>query len=131
MSQPSPLVDRTVPLRLLKWQLTLGACVAVVVTFSVSRLAGLSVGLGAGIAVAGNLYFVLRAFRYAGAASAQKIVQSFYRGEAGKFFITVLLFAVVFVRFKASVHVGWLLTGFILEQLVGWVVPFLGARHER
>lgn len=129
MSQPSPLVDRTVPLRLLMWQSILGVCVAGV-AFASSPMSGLSAGLGAGIAIAGNLYFVLRAFRHAGATSAQQIVQGFYKGEAGKFFITVLLFAVVFARVK-SVQIGWLFTGFILEQLVAWVVPLMAARRER
>lgn len=129
MSQPSPLVDRTVPLRLLTWQLVLGVGVTVA-AFALSPGKGLSAGLGAGIAVAGNLYFYLRAFRYAGAASAQKVVQGFYRGEAGKFLITVLLLAVVFARVK-SVQAGWLLTGFILEQLVAWAVPLMAARRER
>lgn len=129
MSQPRPLVDRTLPLRLLTWQLILGVVVAAA-AFAFSPMKGLSAGLGAGIAIAGNLYFYLRAFRYAGAASAQKIVQNFYRGEAGKFLITVLLLAVVFVRVK-SVQAGWLMTGFILEQLVAWAVPLMAARRAR
>ena len=45
-------------------------------------------------------------------------------GEAGKFLITVLLFAMVFLRFK-GVQVPWLFTGFILELLVAWIVPLV------
>lgn len=76
-------------------------------------------GLGAGIAIAGSLYFALQAFRHAGARQAPQIVRSFYKGEAGKFVITVLLFAAVFVGVR-PLQAGWLLTGFILEQLVVW-----------
>jgi ATP synthase protein I len=93
----------------------------VLITFALIKGTGAAtaVGLGAGIAVVGNSYFVLQAFRYAGAGQASQIVRSFYKGEAGKFVITVLLFAAVFAWVK-PLQVGWLLTGFILEQLVVW-----------
>lgn len=125
MSQPRPLVDRTIALRVLRWQVIAGLSIAgIAAVFSLQ--AGLSAGLGAGIAVAGSLYFALQAFRHAGAASAQRIVQGFYKGEAGKFVITALLFAVVFITCK-WVMPGWLFTGFILEQLVLWLLPLLAA----
>lgn len=118
MSQPSPLVDPTQARRLLKWQAVL-AVVLTVSALSISTGAALAAGLGAGIAIAGSLYFALQAFRHAGARSAPDIVRSFYKGEAGKFVITGLLFAAVLIGVK-PLQVGWLLTGFILEQLVVW-----------
>ena len=118
MTQPRPLVDRSQALRLLKWQ---AALAAVLVALALSRSGGaaLSAGMGAGIALAGSLYFALQAFRHAGATQASQIVRSFYKGEAGKFVITALLFAVVFATVK-TVHPGWLLSGFVLEQMVAW-----------
>lgn len=118
MSQPRPLVDRSQALRLLKWQ-SLLALGLTAVALPVGMGAALAVGLGAGIAIAGSLYFALQAFRHAGATRAPQIVRSFYKGEAGKFVITVLLFAAVFTGVR-PLQVGWLLTGFILEQLVVW-----------
>lgn len=125
VSQPRPLVDRTIALRLLKLQL--GLAVAITLTgLLAGRWAGVSAGIGAGIALAGTLYFSLQAFRHAGATSASHIVRSFYKGEAGKFVLTAALFAVVFVTVK-SVEAGWLLTGFILVHLVGaWGVLLPG-----
>ena len=120
MSQPRPLVDRTPAVHLLIGQLSIALCV-MLMALMVSPRAAWSAGMGAGIAIAGSLYFTLRAFFYAGAADASRILQSFYKGEAGKFVITVLLFAAVFAGIK-SVHIGWLLTGFILEQLAVFVV---------
>lgn len=118
MSQPRPLVDRSQALLLLKWQIALAAALTIAALFKGTG-AAISVSLGAGIAIAGSLYFALQAFRHAGARQAPQIVRSFYKGEAGKFVITVLLFAAVFVGVK-PLQVGWLLTGFILEQLVVW-----------
>ncbi|MCK9991465.1 MAG: ATP synthase protein I [Rugosibacter sp.] len=125
MSQPRPLVDRSQALQLLKWQCAL----AVVLMLAAGLVAGmqalLSAGLGCGIAIAGSVYFALQAFRHAGATQAQQIVQGFYKGEAGKFVITVLLFAAVFAWVKAVLP-GWLLSVFILEQLVAWGVLLAG-----
>lgn len=126
MNQPRPLVDRSQAVQLLKWQ----AVLAVLLMFSAllisSQQAALSVGTGCAIAMSGSLYFALQAFRYAGAQQAHKIVQSFFKGEAGKFVITALLFAAVFVWVK-PLHTGWLLSGFILEQFaVAWGVLLAG-----
>lgn len=122
MSQPRPLVDKTIALRILQVQLVVGVMLAVIIAIAFTPQAGMSAGVGAGIAIAGNLYFILQAFRHSGAANVQHIVKGFYKGEAGKFIITALLFAVVFSAFK-SVLPGALFTGFILEQLVTWLVP--------
>lgn len=123
MSQPRPLVDRSLPQRLLKWQLVL-AVGLIAGALCLGRGAAISVGLGAGIAIGGSAYFAWQAFRYAGAAEAQQIVRGFYRGEAGKILITAFLFAAVFIAFP-RVNVGWLFAGFILEQLLGWLAPLV------
>lgn len=128
MSQPRPLVDRSPALQLLTAQVVLG-CVIGLAALLVSPRAAASVALGAGIALAGSLYFALRAFQMAGGAAASRILQNFYKGEVGKFIITVLLLAVVLLRFK-SVQVGWLLTGFILEQLVAFVVHLVATVRQ-
>lgn len=45
-----------------------------------------------------NAYFIWRAFKYSGARSASLVVQSFYQGEAWKFVLTAIFFAVIFAR---------------------------------
>lgn len=128
MSQPRPLVDRSQALLLLKWQLVL-ALVLTALALLKSVGAAIAAGLGAGIAIVGSLYFALQAFRHAGAKRAPQIVRSFYKGEAGKFVITVLLFAAV-LAWVNPLQVGWLLTGFILEQLVVWGFLFTTAKSK-
>lgn len=125
MSQPRPLVDRSQALQLLKWQCVLAVSLMLAAAVFAGMQAVLSMALGCGIAMAGSVYFALQAFRHAGATQAQQIVQGFYKGEAGKFVITVLLFAAVFAWVKAMLP-GWLLSGFILEQLVAWGVLLVG-----
>ncbi|HQV41833.1 MAG TPA: ATP synthase subunit I [Moraxellaceae bacterium] len=125
MSQPRPLVDRSIVVRLLKLQLvlTLGVTLAGMLA---GLWAGFSAGMGGVIALAGSGYFALQAFRHAGATSASHIVRSFFKGEAGRFVLTAALFAVVFATVK-SVQAVWLLTGFILVHLVGaWGILLAG-----
>jgi len=80
--------------------------------------AAIAATTGAVIVLVGQIFFVSRVFRHAGATSARHIVKEFFRGEAGKFLLTVLLFAAVLIRFN-DINTGWLLTGFVLQQLVG------------
>ncbi len=125
MSQPRPLVDRSIVVRLLKLQLvlTLGVTLAGMLA---GLWAGFSAGMGGVIALAGSGYFALQAFRHADATSASHIVRSFFKGEAGRFVLTAALFAVVFAAVK-SVQAVWLLTGFILVHLVGaWGILLAG-----
>ncbi|MFT5032838.1 MAG: ATP synthase protein I [Bermanella sp.] len=52
--------------------------------------------IGGLISVLPNAYFARLAFRHRGARAAAAVAQSFYRGEAGKFVMTAILFALVF-----------------------------------
>lgn len=122
VSKPQPLVDINPAKLQLRWQCRVWGAIFLIAYALVGSHAALSALAGAGIAVLGQAYFVLRAFSHAGATSAQQIVKGFYRGEAGKFMLTALLFATVFIAFK-QVDVRWLFASFVLEQLVAWVVP--------
>lgn len=59
-------------------------------------LAALAGGL---IQIIPNAYFALLAFRYRGARSSILIAQSFYRGEVGKYVMTLVGFASLFSVF--------------------------------
>jgi ATP synthase protein I len=50
-----------------------------------------------------NAYFARHAFRYTGAQSAAAVAASFYRGEAGKFLMTVVMFASIFLALRPIV----------------------------
>lgn len=52
--------------------------------------------VGGMIAIIPNVFFALKAFRYAGAKSSKQVVESFYSGEKYKLVITAVLFALVF-----------------------------------
>lgn len=70
-----------------------------------------SVLAGGMIAIIPHLYFAVYAFRYRGATSAVRVARSFYRGEAGKFILTLLGFATLFA-FAPQVQGGWVFAGY-------------------
>jgi ATP synthase protein I len=57
---------------------------------------GLSFLLGGILHLLPNIYFARQLYRYSGAVDVQRIAQSVYRGEVGKFLMTGAGFAVVF-----------------------------------
>lgn len=94
-------------------------------TLAISALAG---GL---IAVVPNAYFAKWAFRYSGARSATHVAQSFYRGEAGKFVLTTLLFAGVFILLK-PISVVILFLAYIFMMALNWILALrcLGGSNQ-
>lgn len=78
---------------------------------------------GAVIACLGQGYLTWRVFRFGGGRHARRVVSEMYRGAAGKFLITVIGFGWVFSA-GPEWDARWIFTGFILQQLTIWVVPF-------
>jgi len=78
-----------------------------------------SVLLGGIVCILPNTYFGAMAFRHSGARSAQKVTTSLYRGEVGKFLLTAVFFACIFVFIK-PLSVGALFTTFIATMLLNW-----------
>ncbi len=89
--------------------------------------AALSATAGALASLVPNLYFAFRAFRYSGARSAEKILRSFYSGEAIKLVLTALIFALCF-KYLNSLNVAALFGGFIMVQMAIWLTPLLADR---
>lgn len=83
------------------------------------RLDPLSYLSGGLIAVIPHLYFSVYAFRYMGARAAKDITQSFYKGEVGKYLLTLIGFATVFIVLK-PVDVVALFCGYGFMLLVQW-----------
>ena len=76
--------------------------VLLAVAAAVVALAGLpkvavSLVLGGILHLLPSMYFARQVFRFSGARAAQRIAQSFYRGELGKFVLTASGFALVFL----------------------------------
>ena len=128
MSKPQPLVDKTPAIRLLKGQV-LATTVITLIALIWGVWSSVSAATGASIALIGSAYFALQAFRHAGAGSAKQIVKGFYKGAAGRFGITVLLFSAAFAGLK-SLQVGWVLAGFFIVQLVAWISPLWDALQD-
>ena len=129
MSKPQPLVDKIPAIRLLKGQVFIAIVISLIASIW-GVWSFISAGIGAGIAVIGSAYFALQAFRHAGAGSAKQIVKNFYKGAAGRFLITVLLFSAAFAGLKL-LQVGWVLASFFIVQLVAWVSPLWDALRDR
>ena len=77
--------------------------------------------LGGVIAIGPNGYFTRWAFRYSGAQSAGSVAQSFYRGEAGKFLLTTVSFAAVFILIK-PLDIVVLFLSYIFFMALNWIL---------
>jgi len=81
----------------------------------ISAYSALSGGL---ICAIPNMYFVRKAFQYAGARAAALIVQSFFKGQLWKMFLTAVLFVLVFMKVK-PLNEFVLFATFVLVHLIG------------
>jgi ATP synthase protein I len=88
------------------------------------QVAGYSALLGGLIFLIPHGYFALKAFRYAGARSAKKIMSSFYQGEAGKLILCAILFTMVF-KWIQPLDVAALFLTFAIMLVTNWLTPFL------
>lgn len=68
-----------------------------------------------------NFIFAHKAFKYAGARSAQKVVDSFYGGVKLKMLVTAILFSLCFKFFELS------LATFFITYFLTLLVPFIHA----
>jgi ATP synthase protein I len=85
------------------------------------KTAALSALVGGSISIVPNMYFARWAFRFSGAKSAARVAQSFYRGEAGKFVLTAVLFASIFMLMRPLNAVVIFLT-YIFMMALNWML---------
>lgn len=85
-------------------QLLLVSLAGAVLHFGGRPVTALSVVIGGALCALPNAYFGLRAFRgdprERGARATDRVLQNFYRGETGKFALTLAGFAAVFALVK-------------------------------
>lgn len=85
--------------------------------------AAISAGLGGLVCIIPNVYFAVKLFQYEGARSAQKIVKAFYKGEAVKIILSIILFTLVFVFCKVTPLAFF--TTYIAVQMTHWFTPLI------
>jgi ATP synthase protein I len=99
--------------------------VLVAITFLIkSPVAAYSALAGGLIFTLPNAYFARKAFRHAGARSAQQIVSSFYQGEAGKLILSAVLFTMAF-KWIQPLDVAALFLSFAIMLVTNWLTPLL------
>ena len=82
-----------------------------------------SVLTGGAISIIPNFVFAHKAFKYAGARSSEKVINSFYAGEKIKIVLTVILLALAF-KFLAFQPVPFF-TSFCLVMVMPLLTPLL------
>ncbi|MBB3190064.1 F0F1 ATP synthase subunit I [Halomonas cerina] len=80
--------------------------------------------LGGAVAFLPNAYFAWRMFRYQGARHTKQIVNGFYKAEAGKFGLTVALFALVFITVPPS-NPAFFFGAYVVTLFAHWLGPWL------
>ena len=78
--------------------------------------------VGGTVAILPNSVFALKAFKYAGAQSSKKVVESFFSGVKLKMLITALLFALAF-KFLVLLPVPFFAM-FCLVMVMPLIAPF-------
>ena len=109
--------------RLVTWQLSLTDLFATIATVLSGILAGRSILLGGLVSAIPNAYFARKLFQHQGAHAARQIVSSFYKGEASKIGLSIILFALVFKCFTIIPLVFF--AAYIMAQMVFWFAPLI------
>jgi ATP synthase protein I len=109
-------------------QVAISGVVAMMCAALIGAAAGLAAAVGGGIGAAASLVQVASAFRRGVGADAPAIARGFYRGEAMKIGVTVLLF--VLVLRGGRLAPGPLFAGYVATFVAYWValVRFAGRR---
>ena len=115
--------------RLLLCQLGWTVLLSTLALLFLSRTAALSAVLGGLVSVVPNAYFARQLFQYQGARQARQIVNRFYKGEAMKLLLTVVLFAMVF-KWATILPLVFFLV-YITTQMVFWFSPLIFNNQNR
>lgn len=113
--------------RLLLAQLGIAIIVCALGLFVAGGAAATSALKGGVAALIPNAWFAWRAFMFRGGRFRHQMIQGFYRAQVGKHFLTLMLFAGIFVVSPPQ-SPGWLFVTFALVQSVYWLSPWLLGR---
>lgn len=126
VTKPRAINDRHLAYYVVGSQAVASILLPILVWFAAGKSAAVAVLAGGWIATLGNLYFAVQAFRFSGARASRDMVRAFYRGEAGKFVIVMLLFIATF-RLMEGVRetAPYLFVAFFLVYGIAWVAPLI------
>ncbi|WP_460049247.1 ATP synthase subunit I [Sessilibacter sp. MAH2] len=85
-----------------------------------SKVIAYSILLGGLLVVLPNVYFAFYAFRFMGSRQVGSALHSIYRGEMGKFTLTLVGFALVFLLVK-PLHSQALFSAFVVTTVIHWI----------
>jgi ATP synthase protein I len=105
-------------------QALVGLIVTLLFLLGKGTTASYSALLGGLIALLPNAFFAYKAFRFFGARSAREIVQSIWSGAMGKWILTAVLFALVFVGIS-QLDIAALFVGYLLAVAAAASAPLL------
>ncbi len=108
----------------LRVQALFSLLVALVFFLGSGLTAGYSALLGGLTALLPNAFFAYKAFRFFGARSAKDIVLSIWSGAMGKWILTAVLFALLFVGIR-QLDITALFVGYLLAVAIGATAPLL------
>lgn len=109
--------------RLLLIQFGVAMLIAVISLLISGSTAAFSAIVGGLVCVVPNACFVRKLFKHNGARAARQIVNGFYKGEALKLTLSILLFALVFRFLKINPLVFFV--AYIAAQMVFWFAPLI------
>ena len=114
--------------RLLVIQLMISLLISLVLLLTFGVKDAISAILGGLVAIVPATVFAKKFFHYQGARAARQIVKNFYIGEALKLFLTVLLFALVFMLFNIAPSVFFFT--YIVVLMTYWFSPLIFANKQ-
>lgn len=110
-------------MRLWLVQLGITACLAIFCALVFNMNSAYSVILGGLVCIIPNAYFAIKVFKYQGARAAKQIVNGFYKGEALKIIISILLFTAVFVLCRITPLAFF--ASYIIVLMTHWFAPWI------
>lgn len=85
--------------------------------------------LGGMVYLIPNALFAIKLFKYQGARAAKQIVNSFYKGEAIKIGLSMLLFTAVFIWVKIIPLAFF--SAYILVLMTHWFAPLILVNKQK
>jgi ATP synthase protein I len=107
------------------WLVQIGviSIITLVCAIAVNINAAKSALLGGLVYIIPNAYFAIKLFQYQGARAAKQIVNGFYKGEALKIILSMLLFTLVFVFCKVTPLPFF--ASYIVVLMTHWFTPWI------
>lgn len=109
--------------RLLLIQLSMTAVFALVALLLTGRVGAQSAILGGIVYILPNLCYARKLFQYQGARAAKQIINGFYKGEALKIGLSIVLFTLVFVVFNINPLIFF--GAYVGMQMLIWFAPLI------